>query len=194
MIGRAIVVGEVVSPSEATFVVADVRRMWILLDVRKEDANLVRLGQNVAFSADGIPGQVQGQIDWISTEVDQYARTLQVRAEVNNPSLDSASPASTGADQGERRLLRARTFGTGEIRIRDNPQAVVVPSEAVQFDGVSHIVFVRDGESVPPLRGATGCRARRTDRDHRWTQARRNDCHSRQSRAQGRLATGGLRR
>jgi cobalt-zinc-cadmium efflux system membrane fusion protein len=146
VIGRAIVVGEVVSPAEATFVVADVRRMWILLDVRKEDANLVRLGQNVAFSADGIPGQVQGQIDWISTEVDQYARTLQVRAEVNNPSLDSTVPAVDSADQGERRLLRARTFGTGEIRIRDNPQAVVVPSEAVQFDGVSHIVFVRDGD------------------------------------------------
>jgi cobalt-zinc-cadmium efflux system membrane fusion protein len=141
VIGRAIVIGEVVSPAEATFVVADVRRMWILLDVRKEDANLVRLGQSVAFNADGIPGQVQGQIDWISTEVDQYARTLQVRAEVNNPSLDSAS-----AEQGERRLLRARPCGTGEIRIRDNPQAVVVPSEAVQFDGVSHIVFVRDGD------------------------------------------------
>ena len=141
VIGRAIVVGEVVSPTQPTFTVADISQMWILLEVRKEDANLVHVGQPFAFTADGIPGEVRGEIDWISTEVDEQTRTLQVRAEVNNPLIADNHPGL-----GEQRLLRARTYGTGRIQIRQNAKAVVVPSDAVQFDGVKHIVFVREGE------------------------------------------------
>ena len=40
--------------------------------------------------------------------------------------------------------MRNETFGTGEIILREAPEAVVVPSEAVQWDGSCFVVFVRD--------------------------------------------------
>lgn len=151
VIGRNITLGESVSPTESHFEVADIRRMWVTLEVRKEDVNLVRIGQTISFTADGIPGEVLGKVDWISTEVDENTRTLQVRAEVDNPELQPA-----GADHCEQRLLRAHTFGTGQITVRSTMLSSVVPNEAVQFDGRAYMVFVRDGESFRRVPVKTG--------------------------------------
>jgi cobalt-zinc-cadmium efflux system membrane fusion protein len=40
--------------------------------------------------------------------------------------------------------LRANTFGTGRIVLREEPRAIVVPNEAIHWDGDCSIVFVRD--------------------------------------------------
>ena len=151
VIGREITLGETVSPTESHFEVADIRRMWVTLEVRKEDVNLVRLGQTISFTADGIPGEVMGKVDWISTEVDENTRTLQVRAEVDNPELQPA-----GETHCEQRLLRAHTFGTGQITVRTSMLSTVVPNEAVQFDGRTYMVFVRDGQSFRRVPVKTG--------------------------------------
>lgn len=141
VIGREMTIGETVSPTDSHFDVADISRMWVTLDIRKEDVNLIRLGQPIDFIADGIAGTVSGQIDWISTEVDENSRTLQVRAEVENPVVHPAT-----AQHCEQRLLRAKTFGTGQITVRSSVLSTVVPSEAVQFDGQEYLVFVREGQ------------------------------------------------
>jgi cobalt-zinc-cadmium efflux system membrane fusion protein len=39
-------------------------------------------------------------------------------------------------------LLRANTFGTARIRVREERRTVVIPSSAVQWDGQRHLVFV----------------------------------------------------
>jgi cobalt-zinc-cadmium efflux system membrane fusion protein len=140
VIGRSMTVGEVVSPETSQFVVADVEKMWIVLDVRKEDAAAVRIGQEIDFTPDGGAGPVTGKIDWISTELDAETRTLQVRAVVDNPVEGDASGNGSGA-----RILKARTFGIGRIVLADSPGAVAVPSSSVHFDGMRHFVFVRDG-------------------------------------------------
>lgn len=144
VIGRDIVVGELVEPSSSgQFVVADVRRMWIELDVRKEDAFKIRRGQEVVFSADGLNEKVRSKISWISTEVDKRTRMVQARVEVDNPLIHGESSAPDG-----QRLLRANMFGMGRIRIHENPAAIVVPSQALQRDGAATVVFVRTGELV----------------------------------------------
>jgi membrane fusion protein, heavy metal efflux system len=142
IIGREVVVGELVEPSStAQFVVADVRRMWIELDVRKEDAGKVRRGQQLTFSIDGVAEDVHGKINWISTEVDKRTRMIQARVEVDNPLIRGESSPSDG-----QRLLRANMFGVGKIRIEAKYEAIVVPSEAIQTDGAEHVVFVREGD------------------------------------------------
>jgi multidrug efflux pump subunit AcrA (membrane-fusion protein) len=40
--------------------------------------------------------------------------------------------------------LRNESFGRGQIILRDEPRAIVVPESAVQWDGTGQIVFVRD--------------------------------------------------
>ena len=108
MIGHDISLGEVVSPSAEQFIVADISRMWILLDVRREDAANLLLGQEVVFTTDGGRTDIHSTISWISTEVDEKTRTVSVRAEVDNPLISD----DQGRDHERRRLL-ANAFGTG---------------------------------------------------------------------------------
>lgn len=150
VIGRDISIGEVVSPADPHFEIADIRKVWVLLEIPKEHVKQVQLGQQVTFSPDGFDGNVIGNIDWMSTKMDEKTRTLQVRAEVENPkSGDSTDLRPTY-------LLRAHTYGTGTICIHQSDDALAVPSEAIQFDRGRHVVFVREGgrfRSVPVLLG-----------------------------------------
>ncbi len=157
VIRREIVIGEMVSPDKPQFVLADTRTMWLKMSVRKEDAIRLAVGQIVDFEADGVPGTVHCRLMWISTEVDEKTRTVQARGEVNNPLLetnDSAAVSHVGPSPqfSENRLLRSNTFGTGHVRIREEPLAVVVPEKAIVWDGKRHLVFVprADGVSFEP--------------------------------------------
>src|ERR1700722_1992405 len=85
-------------------------------------------GQEVRFRSGGSDQEVAGEIVWISTEADEKTRTVQVGVDLAN-------------FNGQ---LRANTFGSGRIILREEHQAVVVPNEAVQWVVDSHVVFVRD--------------------------------------------------
>jgi cobalt-zinc-cadmium efflux system membrane fusion protein len=127
--------GEFVGTSTPLFVVVDVSTMWLTLHVRLEDAKHVALGQAVLFRPDAGGPEAAGKVDWISTAVDkEKTRTLQVRAALEN------------ADG----RLRAGAFGTGRIILRNEPNAVTVPNEAVHWDGSCNIVFVRDKDFFKP--------------------------------------------
>ena len=82
---REAVPGEVVSSSEMLFQLADTENMWLRLNVALEDAKYVSAGQEVRFTPDGTRDELTGRLSWISTNVDQQTRTLEVRADVTNP-------------------------------------------------------------------------------------------------------------
>jgi cobalt-zinc-cadmium efflux system membrane fusion protein len=127
---RQVELGEVVDSTKSLFVVADLSRVWITLDVGQEDSHGVALDQPVTFYPDGHPGEeLRGKVTWLSTTVDEKTRTMPVRAAVDNP--------------GEH--FRAHTFGTARVTTRDQPNALMVPSEAVQRDGRFYFVFVKVG-------------------------------------------------
>jgi membrane fusion protein, heavy metal efflux system len=129
VIDRHIVEGEVVDSTTTLFAVADISRMWLMLNVKEEDAKYVTPGQPVLFRGSSRDdAEIQGVVSWISTAADNQTRTIKVRADL--PNSDSR--------------LRASTFGTGRIVLRDEPKAIVVPTEAVHWDGTCHVVFVRD--------------------------------------------------
>ena len=48
------------------------------------------------FTTDGAPIEVQSQISWISTEVDERTRTVAVRAVVDNPLIEGEDPQYGG--------------------------------------------------------------------------------------------------
>ncbi len=135
-------VGEMVEPGKPLFVVSDTSRMWLILNVRMEDSDYLRVrdpktntpGQTVKFRADGKKQEVAGELVWKSTEVDEKTRTVRYRAEL--PNADGS--------------LLANTFGTGQIVLRAEKNAIVVPNEAVHWEGDCHIVFVRDRNFLDP--------------------------------------------
>ncbi|MGA2617012.1 MAG: efflux RND transporter periplasmic adaptor subunit [Thermoguttaceae bacterium] len=125
--GRA-VAGDVVDPARALFQLADTSRMWLTLNVSLEDAGRLAPGQAVCFRPDGSPAELRGKLVWIGAAADLQTRTVAVRAELPNA-------------EGQ---LRNGTFGAGRITLREEGQAIVVPNEAVHWEGCCHVVFVRD--------------------------------------------------
>ena len=123
-----IVPGEFVDTSKPLFTIADTTRMWLTLNVPAEEADYIAIGQLVRFQSSGNNNAVSGPIDWLSTEVDAETRTVKVRATLENP--------------GGR--LRDATFGAGQVVLRSEANAIVVPSESLQWDGSCQVVFVRD--------------------------------------------------
>lgn len=133
VIGREAVIGEIVEAGHQIFEVADISKMWVVLSVNKEDAARVAIGQPVRFLPDGVDVECESTVSWISTEVNDETRSLEVRAEV----------------AGEVSLpVRANTFGSGRIEVARVGNAVVVPDQCVQWDGARWVVFVPVGEAA----------------------------------------------
>jgi cobalt-zinc-cadmium efflux system membrane fusion protein len=136
VVDRHVVEGEVVDPKNVLFAIADTSRLWLSLNVRQEDAKYLAIGQPALFrpSDSKDEPEIRGALSWISTAADAHTRTVKVRVDL--PNADGR--------------LKANTFGTGRIVVREEPKAIVVPSEAVHWDDSCYIVFVRDKHYLEP--------------------------------------------
>ncbi len=128
VVDRKTVIGEVVDRGMPMFRLSDTRTVWLDLRVSAEEASLAEVGQQVRYRPDGQRTEHRGKIIWISSDVDRQTRTVRVRAELTN---------HDGS-------LRNESFGQGEIVLRDDADAIVVPDSSVQWDGENTLVFVRD--------------------------------------------------
>lgn len=128
VVARQAVAGEVVDTSRVLFQVADIRRMWLMLNVPSEDASRLSVGQRVRYRPEGAAGWLEGPLAWISTTADPQTRMVLARADLPNPDG----------------RLRNETFGTAEVILREEPEAIVVPKDAIQWEGCCFVVFVRD--------------------------------------------------
>lgn len=142
VVSRSAVGGAVVGEGAALFAVADLTRMWARIDIAVADAPRVRRGQRVVVRGAGLPASgAPGEVDWIAPELDLVTRTVSVRAVLPNPD--------------ER--LRAGAFVAVSVELGEARPALFVPTAAVQWDGVSRVVFIqRDGGVFEPLRCVLG--------------------------------------
>lgn len=122
--------GDAADPAKPLLVAADTSRVWVTLRIRSEDADRVRSGQPVRFRPDDRPGQTgstaEGVVAWVSPAADERTRTVPVRVELPNP--------------GGR--LRAGAAGTAFVALRAEKDAVVVPSDAIHWEGCCNVAFV----------------------------------------------------
>jgi len=122
------VIGEVVTAADVLYTVADPRRMWLTLAVRQEDARYLKRGLPVEFRTDNSGQQLSGEIAWVSPTIDPRTRTLEARVVLDN---------------GDERF-KDKAYGSGQILLREEPNAVTVPRSAVQAASDATFVFVRD--------------------------------------------------
>lgn len=118
IIQSSLVVGEFAQASLPLITIADRKHFWISLNLRREDAPRVYLGQEVTFQADCSENHLAARIDWISTEVDETTRTLEARAIYIAESSQAAQH------------LRSNILGT--CRLDTNPAAKIAGSEATR--------------------------------------------------------------
>jgi cobalt-zinc-cadmium efflux system membrane fusion protein len=135
VVDRNAAVGEVLEPTQrkTLFIVADTHRLHIDLEVNPGDMADVRVGQTVLFRTSGVGGkEITAQLAHMSPEVDEKTRHVVVHAEFEN---------SDGT-------VRPHAFGTGKIVVQEPRQTLAVPSEALQADGSSALLFVRLSETA----------------------------------------------
>lgn len=111
------------------FTIADLRKVWILLDTYENEAGYFRAGDRVSFRYQGrtFPARVSG----VMPVFDPSTRTLKVRLEADNPGL----------------LLRPDMFVDVEHSVT-MPPAVTVPADAVLDSGLKKTVFVEKDRGV----------------------------------------------
>ena len=133
VVERNATTGEVVAMTrpKTLFVVADVRKLHIDLDVNPDDMSRVQLGQSVIFQPDGGGHEELGRVSHISPEQDATTRRVRVHAEISN----------------ESGRLRPNAYGVGRIIVAERSKALVVPIAAVQSDGDRHVAFIRTSET-----------------------------------------------
>jgi cobalt-zinc-cadmium efflux system membrane fusion protein len=111
--------------------VADPNDLWIEARVRDSDLRRIEHGQTAVFSTEGAHlDRLESRVIWISQYLDPLTRTGVVRAK---PVADASN-------------LRANQFGHLDFIDRSAELSVLVPRDAVQWEGCCHVVFVREAQ------------------------------------------------
>ncbi len=127
--------GQTVDPQNTLFVVMDLRRVWLQVDVYEQDLAQVSAGQTAAVRLKAAPGEeLSGVVENVGALVDPKSRTVKVRVVLDNA----------------RGILKPGMFATVTIvgTAGEKRRGLYVPSEAVQRLGKEHVVFVSRGENT----------------------------------------------
>lgn len=138
VVERHATLGELVTPERNLFTLADLRRVWIWIDVYQRDLGGVHVDDRARARVDAFPEAVfEGRVSYLSARVDTDTRTVRARLDVANP----------------RGRLRPGMFVEVELvdpHARDGGEkrrkSLTVPESAVVRDGEHFLVFVAAGE------------------------------------------------
>ena len=124
---RGVVSGQYVGPGTPLLTIADLSRVWVLIDVYERDLAMVRPGSHARFESEALPGRtMEGTIDFVYPTVDPNTRTAKARLVLANPN----------------HALRPGTFGTVRVRGAAPRAGLVLPGEAVINTGNERYVFL----------------------------------------------------
>jgi Cu(I)/Ag(I) efflux system membrane fusion protein len=121
------VIGSAVAPGDVLYQLGTLDHVWITADIYEVDLARIQLGQELEAVTTTFPQDVfRGQIVRISPGIDPNSHTAQIRCDVNNP----------GGRLKPQMLAR--------IQIVTRPgAALVVPQQALVFDGDAYYAFVQ---------------------------------------------------
>lgn len=126
--------GATVGPSNNLFTVADLRNVWITVDIYEGDLSRVRQGAVATVIPTALGGEsFLGRVTYAGGVVDTASRTFKVRVEVTNPNLRLRP--------GMFAQVRLETVADGSSNT-----AVTVPEAAVQEVNGRQVVFVAGNE------------------------------------------------
>jgi membrane fusion protein, heavy metal efflux system len=131
IIKKNITVGDMVTPDETLYEVADLSQVWLDMTIYPKDLTYVREGQQITFVSDSLPGQsFLGRINYVQPMASEPSETFLARAYFSNPGG----------------LLRPGMFGKVSIRQVSGQILPFIPEAAVQKYGKETFVFIPQGE------------------------------------------------
>jgi Cu(I)/Ag(I) efflux system membrane fusion protein len=85
VIEKPVAEGTYVKEGTRIYTIADLERLWVLLDAYESDMSWIRYGQEVLFETEADPGRVfTGVISFIDPMLQEATRTVKVRVNVDN--------------------------------------------------------------------------------------------------------------
>jgi len=142
ILARNLTLGERFQRGTELYRIADLSRVWIVVDTYETEASSFKPAMQVRVSAPNLKKVYSALVAHVPARFDPTSRTLQVRLEADNPGL----------------LLRPDMFVDVELPV-NLPPAITVPADAVLDSGMKKTVFVDQGNgSFEPREVETGWR------------------------------------
>ncbi len=110
------------------FTITNFDRVWLVGNLREEDAGIARVGQTAQVHLLGSDDVLHARITYVAPALDPNTRRLTVRAEIANPDG----------------RLKPETFATFTLVSGNEHPALIVPESAVIFEAQTAHVWVAD--------------------------------------------------
>jgi Cu(I)/Ag(I) efflux system membrane fusion protein len=128
---KRVVEGMYVQTGMPIYTVADLSRVWVVLEAYESDLAWMAPGKEVVFRVEALPGQgFAGKVVYVGTSVNPATRTVEVRVEVPNPDLALKPGMFVSAVQQDGQGTR--------------PRELVIPASAPLITGSRAVVYVAD--------------------------------------------------
>jgi Cu(I)/Ag(I) efflux system membrane fusion protein len=119
--------GQYISPKDELYLIADLSRIWVNVDVYEDDMPWMKVGDQAEMTVRAAPGRIfKGKVTFIHPILQKKSRTVRVRLEFDNPDL----------------TLKPGMFANVVLHADERAEAVVVPSEAIVRSGSREQLFV----------------------------------------------------
>jgi cobalt-zinc-cadmium efflux system membrane fusion protein len=119
--------GEVVGPESSLFIIGELNRVWLILDLYETDLRRVRAGLDVSVVADAFPDhRFAAKAQLISSVVDTVSRTVKLRVEIPNPD----------------HILKPGMFARAGLALDSPRDGIGIPHAAVQAVDGQEVVFI----------------------------------------------------
>jgi len=120
--------GQFVTPQTELYAIADLSRVWVLVDIYEDELPWIRIGDQARMNISAVPGRIfTGTLAYIYPYAESRTRTVKVRMEFDNPDL----------------LLKPDMFADITIEADAIEDAIAVPSEAIIRSGTRQQVFIQ---------------------------------------------------
>jgi len=134
VIKREVSEGMYVRMGSPIYTIADISRVWVVLEAYESDLPWVGKGREVAFQTDAFPGRTfTGQVVWIDPFMNEKTRTARVRLEAANTDL-ALKPGM---------YVRAVQRADAEAAAKSRKEVpLVIPATAPLLTGRRAVVYV----------------------------------------------------
>ena len=141
VIQKKATIGELGSPVDAVFTIADLSKVWIEANLTDQLLSKVKTGAAATVTVGAYPGEsFGGRVAYIANMLDKDSRTIAARIEV--PNKDGR--------------LRLEMFATANITTGGQLEAISVPDSAILLLQGQPTVFVSQGGGFEPRAIETG--------------------------------------
>lgn len=122
--------GDYIKQGGTFYEVADLSKLWVLLDVHESDLAWVKKGDVVTFKVKAFPTKsFTGKISFIDPIIDPKTRVAQARIEINN----------------SKQKFKPEMLVTAAIEsdLQANDNSIIVPKSSVMWTGERSVVYVK---------------------------------------------------